>query len=130
MIPVLLIVIPLVCGLFGFLLKSERGARSWALLSSLMTLAVALWGLTVHKGSPLLKTNVEWLPELGCRFSVGLDGLSTILTLLVAVSFPLIFIATWRDSYRKAWNFFGLMLLAQAGLGGGFGGTDALFFYF
>jgi NADH-quinone oxidoreductase subunit M len=61
---------------------------------------------------------------------VGLDGLSTILTLLVAVSFPIIFVATWRDQYRKAWNFFGLMLLSQAGLMGVFLATDALLFYF
>src|SRR5580692_4628814 len=112
MIPVLLIVVPLVSGLVAFLLKSDRGARSWALLSSLITLAVALWGLSLGKDSTLLKANVEWLPDLGSRFSVGLDGLSKILTLLVAVSFPLIFIATWRDEYKKAWNFFGLMLLS------------------
>ncbi len=130
MIPVLFIVIPLASGLIGFLLRSERGARSWALLSSLLTLAVALWALTVEKGSPLLKTNADWLPDLGSRFAVGLDGLSTILTLLVAVSFPIIFVATWRDPYRKAWNFFGLMLLAQAGLMGVFVATDALLFYF
>jgi NADH-quinone oxidoreductase subunit M len=49
MIPVLLIVIPLVSGLIAFLLKSERGARSWALLSSLITLVVMLWGLSVPK---------------------------------------------------------------------------------
>jgi NADH-quinone oxidoreductase subunit M len=59
---------------------------------------------------------VAWLPDLGSRFSVGLDGLSTILSLLTAVSFPLIFIATWRDEYRgKSWNFYALMLLSQAG---------------
>ncbi len=130
MIPVLLIVIPLVSGLIGFLLKSERGARAWALLSSLITLVVMLWGLSVHKSSTLLKANVEWLPDLGSRFAVGLDGLSTILSLLVAVSFPIIFVATWRDEYRKAWNFFGLMLLSQAGLMGVFVATDALLFYF
>src|SRR5580698_5957342 len=130
MIPVLLIVVPLVSGLIGFLLKSERGARVWALLSSLITLVVALWGLSVHKDSTLLKANVEWLPDLGSRFAVGLDGLSTILTLLVAVSFPIIFVATWRDQYRKSWNFFGLMLLSQAGLMGVFLATDALLFYF
>src|SRR5580700_6035995 len=120
MIPVLLIVIPLASGLIGFLLRSERGVRSWALLSSLLTLAVALWALTVEKDSPLLKTNVEWLPDLGSRFAVGLDGLSTLLSLLVAVSFPIIFVATWRDQYRRSWNFFGLMLLSQAGLMGVF----------
>lgn len=130
MIPVLLIAVPLVCGLIGFLLRSARGARGWALLSSLVTLAVSLWGLGVHRGSNLLQHSSAWLPELGSRFAVGLDGLSTILSLLTAVSFPLIFIATWRTEYRRAWNFYALMLLSQAGLMGVFVATDALLFYF
>jgi NADH-quinone oxidoreductase subunit M len=130
MIPVLLIVVPVVSGLIGFLLRSERAARGWALLSSLVTLAVSLWGLSLPKGSELLKSSVDWLPDLGSRFSVGLDGLSTILSLLVAVSFPLIFIATWKNVYKRAWNFYALMLLSQAGLMGVFLATDALLFYF
>ena len=130
MIPVLLIVIPLVTGLLGFLLKSERTAKGWALLSSLLTLVLALWGVSEGKGSPLLHADVEWLPALGSRFSVGLDGLSNILSLLTALSFPLIFIATWRDSYKRPWNFYALMLLSQAGLLGVFVATDALLFYF
>ena len=130
MIPVLLIAIPLVTGLIGFFFRSEKGARGWALLSSLATLVVALWGLAVAKNSPLLHADVAWLPDLGSRFSVGLDGLSGILTLLTAISFPIIFIATWRDQYRRAWNFFALMLLSQAGLLGVFVATDALVFYF
>src|ERR1700733_5572824 len=130
MIPVLLILLPLVSGLITFFLRSDRGARGWALLSSLITLGVALWGLSVHRNSTLLTANVEWLPDLGSRFAVGLDGLSTILSLLVAVSYPIIFIATWRDEYRRSWNFFGLLLLTQAGLMGVFVATDALLFYF
>ena len=47
MIPVLLIVIPLVTGLLGFLLRSEKSARGWALLSSLITLVIALWGVGI-----------------------------------------------------------------------------------
>jgi len=131
MIPVLLIVIPLVTGLAGFFEKSGRRARSWSLLSSLLTLAVSLWGLSLDKSSGLLHADVEWLPELGSRFAVGLDGLSTILSLLTAICFPLIFIATWRDEYRgRSWNFYALMLLSQAGLMGVFLATDALLFYF
>jgi NADH-quinone oxidoreductase subunit M len=131
MIPVLLIVIPLVTGLAGFFLKNGRGARSWSLLSSLLTLAISLWGLSLARDSALLHTNVEWLPDLGSRFAVGMDGLSTILSLLTAVSFPLIFVATWRDEYRgRSWNFYALMLLSQAGLMGVFLATDALLFYF
>ena len=130
MIPVLLIVIPLMTGLIGFFLKTEAGARAWALLSSLATLVVALIGLWLAKDSSLAAANVAWLPELGSRFAVRLDGLSLILTLLTTISFPLIFIATWRDTYKKAWNFYALMLLSQAGLLGVFLATDALLFYF
>jgi len=131
MIPVLLILIPLVTGLVGFFLRSVAGAKTWALLSSLATLVISLWGLTLAKDSPLLHADVAWLPDLGSRFSVGMDGLSTILSLLTAVTFPLIFVATWRDSYRgKSWNFYALMLLSQAGLMGVFLATDALLFYF
>ncbi len=130
MIPVLLIVIPLVTGLIGFLIKSDNGARGWALLSSVLTLIVALAGLGLAKDSPLLHADAQWLPELGSRMTVGLDGLGKVLGLLTAVCFPLIFVATWRDSYKKSWNFYALMLLSQAGLMGVFMAYDALLFYF
>src|SRR5579872_4997785 len=130
MIATLLILIPLISGLVGFLFRNEGNARTWSLLSSLATLVIALWGLSVAKDSPLLTADVQWLPDLGSRFAVGLDGLSTILSLLTSVCFPLIFISTWRVEYRKAWNFYALMLLSQAGLMGVFLATDALLFYF
>jgi NADH-quinone oxidoreductase subunit M len=130
MIPVLLILIPLVTGLTGFFFRSEKGARGWALLSSVATLIVAICAVVLKKDHPALHADVDWLPDLGSRFAVGIDGLSGILTLLTAISFPIIFIATWRDQYRRAWNFFALMLLSQAGLLGVFVATDALLFYF
>jgi NADH-quinone oxidoreductase subunit M len=130
MVAVLLIVIPLVMGLVGFFFRSESGAKGWALLSSLATFAVALIGLGLAKDSPLGHASYAWLPDLGSRFSVKLDGLSMILSLLTAVSFPLIFISTWREHYTKSWNFYALMLLSQAGLMGVFLATDALLFYF
>lgn len=72
----------------------------------------------------------EWLPSLGSRFSVALDGMSQILTLLTAISFPVIFIATYHADYKNAKNFYALMLLSQAGLMGVFVSADALLFYF
>ncbi|MHA4809570.1 complex I subunit 4 family protein [Flavitalea flava] len=130
MIPVLLIVVPLVCGLLGFFVKKENSARTWSLLSSLVTLVISLWGLTLAKGSGSLSTDVAWVPSLGSRFAVGLDGMGQILTLLTAISFPIIFVATWRDQYKRSGNFFALMLLSQAGLMGVFLSMDALLFYF
>ena len=131
MIPVLLIAIPLIGGLAGFFIQNEKSAKGWSLLVSLLGLVVSLWGLTLAAKSPLLSADVEWLPALGSRFAVGLDGMGQVLCLLTAVAFPVIFIATWRDSYRgKSWNFYALMLLSQAGLMGVFLSMDALLFYF
>jgi NADH-quinone oxidoreductase subunit M len=130
MIPVLFIVIPLVSGLALFFFKNEKAARSWALFSSMITLIVALLGLTLLNDNKYLQFSADWLGSLGSSFSVQVDGMGQILCLLTAVSYPVIFIATWKNQYQKSNNFFGLMLLAQAGLMGVFVAMDALLFYF
>lgn len=130
MIPVLLIVVPLVTGLISFFIKNEKAVRSWSLLSSLVTLIVSLLGLTSLKSAANLSFQADWLTTIGSSFSVKLDGMGQILCLLTAVSFPMIFAATWNASYKKAKNFFALMLLTQAGLMGVFLAMDALLFYF
>jgi NADH-quinone oxidoreductase subunit M len=130
MIPVLLILIPLICGFASFFIKSESLSRVWSLLSSFTTLAVSILGLTVLNAPAQLYANVEWQPLLGSNFTVKLDGMGQLLCLLTAVSFPLIFVATWFTKYEKAHNFYALMLLAQAGLMGVFVAYDALLFYF
>ncbi len=130
MIPVLLIVIPLLSGLAAFFIKQEKSAKSWALFSVMVTLVVSILGLTVMKSNSDLHANAEWLPMLGSSFAVGLDGMGQLLGLLTAVAFPMIFIATWNNSYRNAHNFYALMLLSQAGLMGVFLAYDALLFYF
>lgn len=130
MIPVLLIVVPLLTGLVAFFMKNERSVRSWALFSSLITLAVSLIGLIVLKDAKYLAAQYEWMASLNSSFSVKLDGLGQVLCLLNAVAFPIIFVATWNSNYPKANNFFALMLLMQAGMMGVFLAMDALLFYF
>jgi NADH-quinone oxidoreductase subunit M len=120
MIPVLLIVIPLVFGLAGFFIKNSRSARDWSLIASLITMVVAV----------TVQFDAEWLPALGSSFAVGMDGMGQLLALLTGVSFPIIFIATYRSEYKDANHFYALMLLSQSGLMGVFIANDALLFYF
>jgi NADH-quinone oxidoreductase subunit M len=128
MIPVLLIVIPLVTGLLSFFFKEERTAKAFALLSSVATLAVSLISLGQNGNS--IAADAQWLPMLGSRFSVSLDGMGKILTLLTAVSFPIIFASTYHNKYKSPNAFYGFMLLTQAGLMGVFCAVDLLLFYF
>ena len=130
MIPVLLILIPVVSGCISFFLGSGNQARVWALLSSIITCIVSISGLVYFTSDTQWTTDVEWIPALGSRFAVDGDGLGKLLTLLTAVSFPIIFIATYKSSYTRPNQFFAFMLLSQAGLMGVFLATDALLFYF
>ncbi|MCW3117696.1 MAG: NADH-quinone oxidoreductase subunit [Chitinophagaceae bacterium] len=130
MIAVLLIVIPLVSGLAAFFFKNEKAVRSWALFCAVVTLVVSVLGLTMLNEATHLEFNGPWLANLGSSFSVKLDGMGQVLCLLTAVSFPIVFIATWNSNYKNANRFFGLMLLSQAGLMGVFLAMDALLFYF
>jgi NADH-quinone oxidoreductase subunit M len=131
-IPHLLIFIPLLAGLFTFFIKKEAGAKAWSLLASFITLGISILSLIYVKRDDLngYTFNYEWLKFIGASFSVQLDGVGRLLTLLTAISFPLIFISTYNTSYKNANSFYGLMLLAQAGLMGVFVSTDALLFYF
>ncbi len=130
MIPVLLILIPLLTGLVTFFIKDEKMARAWSLITSVGTLAVSVAGITVFKDPGNLQRQYEWMQQLGSSFSVKIDGMGQVLCLLTAIAYPLIFIGTWKTQYKKAGNFFALMLLAQAGLMGVFVAMDALLFYF
>jgi NADH-quinone oxidoreductase subunit M len=129
MIPVLLISIPLLTGIVAFFLKEAGAARGWALLSSLVSLAVAIAGVFFYPRHQLI-FDAAWLPDLGSRLALQMDGMGKMLCLLTAISFPVIFIATYKNNYKNAGSFYALMLLSQAGLTGVFVAGDALLFYF
>ncbi|MET0243607.1 MAG: NADH-quinone oxidoreductase subunit M [Flavitalea sp.] len=130
MIPVLLILVPLLSGFASFFIKSDSGVKAWSLFSAIVTFVISILGLTILKAPANLAADVEWQPLLGSSFAVKLDGMGQLLCLLTAVSFPVIFIATWFAKYEKANSFYALMLLTQAGLMGVFLAQDALLFYF
>ncbi len=130
--PQMLVWIPLIAGLLTFLLRNDKLVKGWALIASIITLTVSLASIYYQKNNALngLTFGYEWLKYIGCSFTLGLDGTGRILTLLTAVSFPIIFIATWNTKYKSANAFYGLMLLSQSGLMGVFCAMDALLFYF
>lgn len=129
MLTVLLIAVPFLAGLTGFGIRG-KGAKAWALISSIAILAIAIGAVVVFNGSPdSLHIDIPWITQLGSRFNVGLDGMGVMLCLLTAIVFAVIFIATWHHEYKDPHRFYGLMLLSQAGLMGVFCAYDALLFY-
>ena len=130
--PELLIWLPFVGGIICFLLGKNNAAKNAALLTSILTLAVSVTSLMYADNKYAIYNNVSyvWLKYLGNTFYVGLDGTGRVLTLLTAIAFPIIFVATHNTKQKNPASFFGLMLFAQAGLMGVFCAMDALLFYF
>src|SRR3954465_8563738 len=128
MITVLLIIVPVLAGLISFFIKDEKSVKNWALSSAVLTLVISLISLFQNTNS--LTFDASWLPMMGGRFSGSLDGMGKVLTLLTAVSFPIIFASTYNNAYRNSNAFYGFMLLTQAGLMGVFCATDLFLFYF
>jgi len=94
MLVVLLILIPLLFGLGAFFVKSEGLVKTVALLSSIITMGIALFALRYANNSEQLVYSKTWLGAMGANFSFAVDGIGRITTLLNAISFPIIFIAT------------------------------------
>ncbi len=127
MILILLILVPIVAGVLSFF--SGNGAKAVALIGSLVTLAVAVFVSATVTAEPLY-FGMSWIPRLGARFSLQADGMSAMLALLTGIVMPVVFIANWNKETEKPGAFYGLMLLAQAGITGVFLAYDALLFYF
>ena len=118
--------LPILAALLLLFIKNNKTAQWVAILFSGLSLLVALLMLS----TPTADFNIAWLPNLNTRFILHADGLSKILILLTAISFPAILLATANNEYKNRNVFLSLLLFAQAGLMGVFLAGDALLFYF
>lgn len=131
--PDLLIWLPMLGGVLCFLIGSQRTAKDIAFLFSLIILGVSLSSLCYTdpvKHLTFNNVNYIWLKYIGANYYIGIDSLGRLLTLLTAISFPLILLGTRQSNVEKASSYYGLMMLTQAGLMGVFMALDALTFYF
>lgn len=127
MMLILLILIPLLAGIFSFLVKGNN-AKVLAFVSGVATLCAAV-SVAFDSANGLINFSASWIPQLGTRFMLQGDGMSAMLCLLVGIVMPLIFIANWHKEVERPHAFYGLMLLSQAGITGVFLANDALLFY-
>ncbi len=134
--PELLIWIPLITGIIAIFIRNSKSVKWFALLSSLLTLTVSVISLFYADAAKheayFAYNNVSyvWMPYIGSSFSVGLDGIGYVVTLLTAITFPLVFLHSHKREIERPNGFYALMLLFQAGLMGVFVAYDALVFYF
>ena len=120
----LLLLIPLLAGLLLPLLPAgSPWVRRGALTAALLQLLDGLW-LWQH---PPAEISASWLPQLGLRLELGLDGLTVPLVLLASLITSMAVMASPVDQSRPR-LFFALMLATNLGLIGAFLARNALLF--
>ena len=128
----LLIFLPLIsAGITSFFGKSQQ-AKTVALVSSLLSLGLTIYLLSVFI-APSAKfqfmVDYPWLSSYGIRFKAGLDGISMVLVLLTNGLMPLIILSSFKHHFSKPGAFYALILFMQSGLLLVFTALDAFLFY-
>ncbi len=127
----LLIIFPLLAAVLVFLTKGKT-ARSAALFLSVAEFILSLFAYFQFKHNPdaaQLTLNCTWIPTMGIKFAVGIDGMSLLLVLLTTFLVPLIILSSFKNEYEKPNSFYSLVLLMQMALVGVFTANDGFLFY-
>ncbi len=102
--------------LLVLLVEAALGVLAWLAFDP----AIAGWQLRV---------DWPWLPELGARLSLGVDGISLPMLVLTTSLMPLALLATWQQVGTRVASFGALLLALTSGLVGVFVALDLLLFY-
>src|SRR5436305_13216847 len=130
-----LVFFPLAAGVLLLLLpqRAERPARLWATVAAAVEFVVSLplWWRVVpgHPGFQFEETHA-WIPAIGARYHLGVDGVSALLGLLTTFMTLIAIAGAWTSAGKRPREFYGLLLALEAGMLGTFFALDLLVFYF
>lgn len=75
------------------------------------------------------RLDYAWITDWGARFTIGVDGLSTVMILMTAFLMPLAVVASWRVVTTKIRTYYSLLLLLTTGVVGVLVSLDLILFY-
>jgi NADH-quinone oxidoreductase subunit M len=124
----------LIAALVAFLPKGEKQQiRAVTLLGMVGNLMACVWAWTRFEPTNpkefQLEFRMEWLPELGLSYHVGVDGLAMALVLLTGIMGPLVVLSSWTFIDERVKEFHLALLVLQTAMLGTLCAVDALVFY-
>ena len=125
---------PLALGLLLLFVPAEplgvprRTALAFSLVPFLLSL-VMLGQFDSSVGTLQLRESVEWMPSLGVRYSLGVDGFSLWLVLLTTLLTPIVLLASWSDIQQRVKEFMFFMLALEWGMLGALLAADLFLFF-
>ena len=111
--------------------EAERAQKLIALVLTTFVFVLSLVLVRDFRPEPGMQFEVAraWMPALGIRYHVGIDGLSLWLIILTTFLTPIALLGSWHSIHErvKAFNIF--MLLLESGMLGVFVALDLFLFY-
>jgi len=73
--------------------------------------------------------NVSWIPSIGARYHLGIDGISLLLVMLTTFLGLIAILSSWSAIHTRTKEYYILLLLLQTGMIGVFVSLDFFLFY-
>ncbi|GAA6524915.1 NADH-quinone oxidoreductase subunit M [Intrasporangium sp. DVR] len=138
----ILVLLPLVGSLVvAFAPGTVENAKRIALGTSLLTLVLGVVAALQYDSASTkqfqLGEYVEWIPQFGVSYALGVDGIALVLILMALVLTPICLLAAWHDvpeeadagGARRVKAYFALLLSLETFMVGVFAATDVFLFY-
>ena len=126
-----LILVPLI-GMIAVLVAGDARAKHVALAFTLLeaVLSLPLWfAFNAASGALQFAAHASWIPSWGISYSVGVDGISVLLVLLLTLLMPLAVLGSYNYIGRREGAFYANMLLLETGVVGAFVAMDLFLFF-
>src|SRR5438270_6418168 len=119
--------------IIAFFPKTGANAiKGFGLLAALATFVASLGILDGFKegvaGFQLVES-MQWIPQWGIRYALGVDGISLWLILLTTLLTPVVFLSSWNTIHKHPKEYVIAFLIMEAAMIGVFVATDLLLFY-
>ena len=115
--------------------KNEEALKWTALITTLVTAAlavVAVFRFDYDSAAQFqFDVNLDWIPAIGARYHIGIDGISLPLLVLSAVVVVLSVIYSWNhwEEPHNPKAFLALILILATGMNGTFAALDLVLFF-
>jgi NADH-quinone oxidoreductase subunit M len=112
--------------------SAETAMKGWGLFWSAATFVVSLGLLRGWDDSQAgfqFVESLNWIPQWGITYGLGVDGITLWLVLLTTFLVPLIFLAGWNSLKKHPKEYIIAFLVMETAMIGAFLATDLLLFY-
>lgn len=88
-----------------------------------------IWRFSVGEAGYQFKESANWIPSIGARYTLGVDGISFLLVMLTTFLGMLAITSSWAAIQNRTKEYYILLLLLQTGMLGVFMSLDFFLFY-